>query len=259
MSKNINTVAAALIVKNEADNIAQCLQSVCNWVDEIVILDSGSSDNTVDIAKRFTDKVYVTTDWPGFGKQRQRAQSHVVSDFVLWLDADEIVTPELKESILHALDEARPNCVFYVNRLSSAFGKEIKHSGWHPDWICRLYKTSEAHYSDSLVHEHVVVPNTHKKIYLGGTLKHNTFKYLHEYTAKTNQYIKLWSDQREGKKTSSLSKAISHSMFRFIKMYFFKKGFLDGRHGLVLALLSANVVFTRYADLWLREYVKKAP
>ncbi|NUY55331.1 MULTISPECIES: glycosyltransferase family 2 protein [Salinivibrio] len=257
MSEGNTTVAVALIVKNEAHNIDLCLQSVCNWVDEIVVLDAGSSDNTTEIAKQYTDKVYVASDWRGFGKQRQRAQSYVESDFVFWLDADERVTPELKKNILGVINDHQPNCVYYINRLSNAFGKEIKHSGWHPDWICRLYKTSETHYSDSLVHEHVVVPNTHKKIYLNGVLLHNTFNYLYEYTAKTNQYIKLWSDQREGKKSSSVSKALGHALFRFIKMYFLKKGFLDGRHGFILALLSANVVFTRYADLWLRDYVKK--
>ncbi|OOF23465.1 glycosyltransferase [Salinivibrio sp. IB574] len=257
MTKTTNTLAVALIVKNEAHNLEPCLQSVDGWVDEIIILDSGSTDQTLDIAKQYTDKVYIESDWQGFGKQRQRAQAYVESDFVLWLDADEQVTPELKESILSAINSQKTNIVYYVNRLSRAFGKEIKHSGWHPDWICRLYKTSEAQYSDSLVHEHVLVPSTHQKVYLDGLLKHNTFHYLHEYTAKTNQYIKLWSDQREGKKSSSVLKAISHALFRFIKMYILKKGFLDGRHGLVLALLSANVVFTRYADLWLRDYVKR--
>lgn len=251
------TLAVALIVKNEEKHLAACLDTVHDWVDEIIILDAGSEDNTAEIAKRYTDKFYTHSQWPGFGPQRRLAQSYVTSDYVLWLDADEEVTPELQQSIQQAVIDNKENTVYKIDRLSTAFGKQIKHSGWSPDWVTRLYRTQETQYDQSLVHESVEVPKTHQIVALQGKLLHNTFSELSQYTRKTALYMTSWADQREGKKKSSLFSAISHAFFRFIKMYFIKLGFLDGRHGLLLAILSANTTFTRYADLWLRDYQKK--
>ncbi len=251
------TLAVALIIKNEAKHLQACLETVQGWVDEIVILDSGSTDETETIARQFTDKFFTNTDWQGFGKQRQLAQQHVTADYVLWLDADERITPELKADIKKAVHTNQPNVVYKINRLSTAFGKQIKHSGWSPDWVTRLYKTVDTRYNDALVHESVIIPKSHKVEALSGRLLHFTYEELHQYTRKTALYMKSWADQREGKKTSSLSGAILHGFFRFFKMYVLKLGFLDGRHGLVLAILSANTTFTRYADLWLRDYVKQ--
>lgn len=250
------TLAVALIVKNEEKHLAACLNTVKDWVDEIVILDSGSTDQTEEIARQYTDKFYVNLQWPGFGPQRQLAQGYVESDYILWLDADEQVTTELKQHIQQVIKENKPNCVYKVDRLSTAFGKKIKYSGWSPDWVTRLYKTTDTQYNEALVHESVVVPSSYQVIALKGKLLHNTFDELSQYTRKTSLYMKSWADQREGKKKSSLFSAISHAFFRFIKMYFIKLGFLDGRHGLLLAILSANTTFTRYADLWLRDYQK---
>lgn len=106
------TLAVALIVKNEEKHLQACLDTVKDWVDEIVLLDSGSTDRTEEIARQYTDKFYTNLDWPGFGKQRQLAQQYVTADYVLWLDADEQVTPELKESILHAVSANKPNVLY---------------------------------------------------------------------------------------------------------------------------------------------------
>ncbi|MEL0628041.1 glycosyltransferase family 2 protein [Psychromonas aquatilis] len=251
------TIGVLMIVKNEQVHLENCLESVKDWVDEIVIVDSGSTDNTAEIAAKYTDKFYVHSKWPGFGKQRQIAQSYMQSTWVLALDADEVVTEQLKETILNAVKENNQACCYKINRLSKAFGSYIKHSGWSPDWVLRLYPRTEMQYNDSLVHEQVDVPKGYIINKLEGNLLHFTFDNLSQYTQKTSLYISSWVDQREGRKKASFSQAISHGFFRFIKMYFIQKGFLDGRHGLLLAILSANVVFTRYADLWLRDYVKK--
>ncbi len=152
------SLAVALIVKNEAKHLAACLDSVKDWVDEIVILDSGSSDTTEAIARQYTNKFFVNNDWPGFGMQRQRAQQYVESDYILWLDADERVTPELRQSIQQAVASNHINTVYQVNRLSTAFGKFIHHSGWHPDWISRLHRRNETQYNDVKVHESIVIP-----------------------------------------------------------------------------------------------------
>ncbi len=225
------TLAVALIVKNEEKHLKACLDTVKGWVDEIVILDSGSTDRTEEIARQYTDKFYTNLDWPGFGKQRQLAQQYVTADYVLWLDADERVTDELRQDILDAINQHSDQNVYSVNRLTTAFAKEIRYSGWSPDWVVRLYKTSETRYNDALVHESVVIPDGFKVVSLNGRLKHFTYERLGEYTRKTQLYMQSWADQREGKKSASLFSAFNHGFFRFFKMYIIKRGFLDGRHG----------------------------
>lgn len=251
------TIGVLMIVKNESKHIAECLETVKDWVDEIVIVDSGSTDDTETIARQYTDKFYTHTDWQGFGKQRQIAQSYMTSDWILPLDADERITPELKSSIEKVLIDNPKQTCYTLNRLTHALGKFIRHSGWYPDTITRLYRREETQYNDSLVHESVEIPKGMTKAHLSGDLLHYTFDSLSQYTGKTQLYMKSWADQREGKKRSGLIGAILHGFFRFFKMYIIKRGFLDGRHGLLLAILSANTTFTRYADLWIRDYVKQ--
>lgn len=257
---SVPTLAVAMIVKNEAKKLDLCLQSVAQWVDEIVILDSGSSDNTEAIARQYTDKFELNVEWPGFGKQRQLAQSYVSADYVLWLDADEIVTESLKNSILSVVKSDKPDTLYKVNRLSSAFGKSIRHSGWSPDWIVRLYRTSSTKYNQAKVHEKVEEKPAGKVMTiekLDGYLLHDTYEDLHHYINKTTAYLKAWTDEREGKKRSGLGTAIIHALWSFLKMYVLKRGFLDGRHGFILAWLTMHSTFVKYIDLYLRERAKK--
>ncbi|MDP8161691.1 glycosyltransferase family 2 protein [Pasteurella skyensis] len=251
------TISVAMIVKNEQQDLAQCLDTVKDWVDEIIILDSGSTDNTAQIASDYGAKFYTNTDWQGFGKQRQIAQKYVTSDYVFWIDADERVTPELKQSIIQAVKDDRPNTVYKIGRLSEVFGREIRHSGWYPDYVVRLYKTDFAQYGDELVHEKVHYPENTTIIKLKGDLLHYTYKNINHYLVKSASYAKAWSDQREqsGKK-ASLFQAITHSLGSFIKMYLLRGGFLDGKQGFALAILSSISVFSKYADLWARNINK---
>lgn len=251
------TLCVAMIVKNEQRHLEKCLNSVHDWVDEIVILDSGSTDNTETIARRYTEKFYQSKTWPGFGKQRQKAQSYVTSDFVLWLDADEVVTAELKNSIQAVLAKPDEHTLYQVNRLSSAFGQFIRYSGWTPDWLVRLYPTKLTAYNDALVHEKVIEPSHAHKVKLNGLLHHDTYENLHHYINKTTHYIKLWADEREGSKSSSLSTALLHAFASFIKMYILRLGFLDGRRGFILAWLTMHSTFVKYTDLWLRSQKEK--
>ncbi|MDG6882350.1 SPBc2 prophage-derived glycosyltransferase SunS [Phocoenobacter uteri] len=247
------TLSVAMIVKNEQQDLAQCLDTVKDWVDEIVILDSGSTDKTEQIAREYDAKFYTNTDWQGFGKQRQLAQQYITSDYVFWIDADERVTEELKQSIIQVVKEDKSNVVYSIGRLSEVFGREIRHSGWYPDYVVRLYKTNFAHYNDSLVHEKVEYPSQTEVVKLTGDLLHFTYKDLHHYLVKSAGYAKAWAEQKQraGKK-ATLFQGITHALGCFIKMYILKAGFLDGKQGLLLALLSTHSTFVKYADLWVR-------
>lgn len=248
------TLSVAMIVKNESQDLAACLETVKDWVDEIVIVDSGSQDNTQQIAEKFQAKFYRHTDWQGFGKQRQLAQQYVTSDYVLWLDADERVTPELRQSIQQVISQPPTDTVYQIGRLSSVFGREIRHAGWYPDYVVRLYPTAFAHYGDELVHERVHYPHHAQVEKLHGDLLHFTYKSIHHYLVKSAGYAKAWADQRQrnGKK-ASLFQGITHGITCFLKMYLLKAGFLDGKQGFLLAVLSAHSTFVKYAELWERE------
>lgn len=251
---NKPTLAAVLIVKNEAANLRPCLASVRALVDEIVILDSGSSDDTTAIAAEFGAHLFVNTQWPGFGKQRQLAQSYVQSDWLLWLDADERVSPALAEAISQVMTQPANDTIYACSRLSWVFGRFIRHSGWYPDRVLRLYPKALTSYNDALVHEKVEVRANMQIVNLPGDLLHFTYRDLEHYLVKSAGYAKAWADQRtlRGKK-SSLSQGLLHALGCFAKMYIFKAGFLDGKQGLLLAILSAHSTFVKYADLWVRQ------
>lgn len=251
----MSTVGILLIVKNEGKKLFKCLESVSLWADQIVVVDSGSTDDTLEIARKFTNDVYVQDQWPGFGKQRQIAQNYLNTEWVFAIDADEVVSEKLQANICNVVAK-NDHAAFSVNRLSSAFGRQIHHSGWSPDWIVRLYPRLEASYNDDLVHEKVILSDGLPKKKLKGYLYHDTYENLHHYSQKTVGYLKAWADEREGRKSSSVSKALLHAFSCFVKMYIFKLGFLDGRYGFILAWLAAHSTFYKYIDLWLREIKK---
>lgn len=252
MSTSQPTISVALIVKNEADNLAACLETV-KWADEIVILDSGSTDDTQKIAEAAGAKFYTNTEWPGFGKQRQLAQEKVTSDWVFWIDADERVTPELQESILKAIQTKDKNTAFYITRLSWVFGRFIRHCGWYPDKVVRLYPTKLTGYCDSLVHEKVQVDDSIEIKGLEGDLLHYTYSDLQHYLVKSASYADAWAQQRlQQGKTATVTQAVTHGIGCFVRMYILKAGFLDGRQGFILSALSAHSTFVKYIDLWVK-------
>lgn len=246
------TLSVVLIVKNEAANLAPCLDSV-RWADEIVVVDAGSSDATLEIARRYTDKVYVESDWHGYGIQRQRAQHFASGDWILMLDADERVTPELHASIQRVVAADERDGVYAVARLSWCFGRFIRHGGWYPDRVVRLYPRERAQYGDERVHEKLRFAGLEERK-ISGDLLHYTYRDLHHYLVKSAGYARDWAMQRHGRgKQASLLEGAWHGFGCFLRMYLLRAGFLDGRAGLLLALLSAHSTFVKYADLWLRD------
>lgn len=251
-------LAAVLIVKNEAEHLEACLRTL-TWVDELVVLDAGSDDATCDIARRFTDKVVVNGDWQGFGRQRQRAESLVASDWILMVDADERVTAELRDSIQAAVIAGEP-ALYRVSRLSWCFGDFIRYSGWYPDHVSRLYPRGRAGYDDALVHEKLRNPEHLPVKDLSGDLLHYTYRDLRHYLEKSAHYAQAWAQQRAARgEHGSLGIGMLHGMGCFLRMYLLKAGFLDGRQGLLLALLSAHSTFAKYADLWVRTRTTPPP
>jgi len=242
------SISAVLIVKNEASKLPDCLKSLA-WADEIIILDSGSSDNTLDIAKEFSAKVFVNTDWQGFGVQRERAASFATGDWIFMIDADERVTPELQASILQAVQQVP--AIWLVNRLCWCFGRFIRHSGMHPDWVPRLYPRNQAMYDATRVHERLVNNHQLPEKKLSGHLLHYVYDSIRHQQQKAAHYAEEWALQRaeSGRKTS-LSAAVLHALACFLRMYIFRLGFLDGKQGFLLALLLSQSTFGKYAELW---------
>lgn len=239
-------LSVIVITKNEAANIAKCLESV-SWADEIIVLDSGSSDETVEICKKFTSHVF-ETDWQGFGIQKQRALEKVTGDWVLSIDADEIITSELRTEIENAIRQNQCDA-FLLPRLSSYCGKFIKHGGWYPDYILRLFRREVGYFTNDVIHERVVVEGKTGK--LTAPILHESYSDLSEVLEKTNSYSTLQAQKlfERGVK-SSLPKAIFRAWWKFIQTYFVKAAFLDGRHGLMLAISSAESVYYKYLKLF---------
>ena len=242
------SIAAVLIVKNEEKKLGDCLRSL-SWVDEIIVLDSGSTDSTLEIAETFSARIYVSDDWQGFGVQRERAAQYSSCDWIFMVDADERVTPELQRSIQQAVQQA--DAIWQVNRLCWCFGRYIKHSGMHPDWVPRLYPRNKAHYDGTRVHERLINNRQLPEKKLSGYLLHQVYDSIRHQQQKAAHYAEEWALQRlqAGKKTSLVA-AVLHALACFIRMYIFRGGFLDGKQGLLLAFLLSQSTFIKYAELW---------
>lgn len=242
------SVSAVLIVKNEAQKLPDCLKSLA-WADEIVVLDSGSGDATLAIAQQFSAKVFVNSDWQGFGVQRERAAQLATGDWIFMIDADERVTPELQASILSAVQQAP--AIWLVNRLCWCFGRFIKYSGMHPDWVPRLYPRNQAIYDATRVHERLVNNQQLPEHKLSGHLLHYVYDSIRHQQQKAAHYAEEWALQRcKAGKKASLTGASLHALACFIRMYFLRLGFLDGKQGFLLALLLSQSTFIKYAELW---------
>ncbi len=251
-------LTAALIVKDEAEIIDECLAAL-GWVDEIVVVDGGSLDDTVERARRHTDKVFVEADWQGFGIQRQRAQFHATGDWILMIDADERISDPLREEILAVVRQDDRSRAWEMPILPWCFGKFIRHGGWYPAHKVRLYPRERARYGDERVHEKLGFDAGVTIGRLKGDLLHYTYRSLEHYLVKSAQYAAEFGHQRvaRGKRTSLLN-GLWHGFGCFVRMYLLRGGFLDGRHGLLLALLSAHSTFAKYADLWIRNYLRRS-
>lgn len=245
---NAHPLSVIIITRNEERNIAECLQSV-SWANEIIVVDANSTDRTVELAKQSTPRVYVK-QWLGFAAAKNFALEQATNDWVLWLDADERVTPELTREIQDILENSTlTHKSFEVARRAYFLGKWIKHCGWYPGYVVRLFRRETARFNDSRVHEKLEIEGTAGR--LKNDLVHYTDHNLIHYFSKFNRYTSLAAqDLWETGKRFSLYDVLVRPPFLFFKMYFLRLGFLDGMHGLILSLISAAYVFVKYVKLW---------
>lgn len=250
----MSSLSVIIIVKNESLNIRGCLESVA-WADEIIVVDAGSTDDTVAICREFTAQVHVH-DWPGFGPQKNRALGYASKEWVFSIDADERVTPELHQEILKTMQSGADDG-YEVPRLSSFCGRYMQHSGWYPDYVTRLFRRGRAKFSDDLVHERVVVEGSAGR--LQHHLLHESFRDMEQLLAKMNHYSTAGAEmlRKKGRK-ASLTQAITHGLWAFVRSYFIRAGFLDGREGFMLAVSTAEGTYYRYVKRLLMQQRENA-
>ncbi|HEY9459216.1 MAG TPA: glycosyltransferase family 2 protein [Paralcaligenes sp.] len=240
------TLSVIIIVKNESRHIGECIDSVA-FADEIIVVDSGSSDDTCAIARAKGALVTQTADWPGFGRQKNRALDLATKDWVLSVDADERVTPELAQEIQRTLQNPRADA-YKISRLSNFQGRWIRHSGWWPDRVLRLFKRGAARFSNDIVHESV--QSSRPAALLSAHFLHYPYADMESLIAKMNRYSSdAASVMHDQGKTASPLGAAGHALWTFIRIYLVRRGFLDGKEGFVLAVTAAAGNFFRYGKL----------
>ncbi len=240
-------ISVIVITKNESKNIGACLDSV-RWSDDIVVVDAQSTDDTAALARTRTTKVFVRP-WEGFSAAKSFALLQTSHRWVLWVDADERVTPQLAEEIGRLPLESTNYAAFTVARRAFFLGRWIRHSGWYPGRVARLFDKTRAVFTPAAVHEGLEINGNITD--LSYDLLHYTDPNLYHYFEKFNRYTSLAAEEAviRGKRFGT-SDLLVRPAWLFVKMYFLKRGFLDGMQGLILALLSSAYVFTKYAKLW---------
>lgn len=236
-------LSVVIITQNEENNIRRCLESV-EFADEIIVLDSGSTDQTVNIAKQYTDKVYVNHDWKGYGLQKQRALSYATGDWVLNLDADESVGAPLKKAIIRIMTSNQADA-YCVPIQMNFYGKKLRYAS-SPSRHIRLFKREGAEYSNHIVHEKIILPTTARIDKLSTPIEHHCYRDLSHALAKMNRYSSYSAAIRlsESKKTT-LTHALFSSIWMFFRCFIVQRGFMDGRAGFALAAVNAHAALYR--------------
>lgn len=246
-------LSVIVITRNEVQRLRRCLESV-PFADEIVVVDSASTDGTPGLAQELGARVITTADWPGFGPQKNRALEAAQGTWVLSLDADEWLSPELAaqvQAVVRRPPAAGAPAAYALPRLSSFCGQWMRHSGWYPDRVARLFQRGGARFSDDFVHERLQVEGRVDTLG-GGHLLHESIPNLHLAVDKMNRYSSgRAQDLLRAGRRGSLGRAVGHGLWAFVRTYFLKRGFLDGRLGFVLAVNNGEASYYRYLKMWL--------
>lgn len=238
-------LSCTILSKNSDRTIQKTLESL-SFVDEIILLDTGSTDSTIEIAKKFPRVKIFHENFLGFGRLHNIATSHAAHDWILSIDSDEVVTIPLRDKILSL--KLNSNCVYSFAYQNILFGKKINHSGWYPDRHIRLYNRNMTKFTEDKVHEKIIVDGL-TEIALQEKIEHHSYLEIGDFLRKMQIYTDLFSEQKKGT-PSSFKKALFHGIFAFIKTYFLKLGFLDGMQGVIIANYQAQTAFYKYLKLW---------
>lgn len=243
-------VSVAIITRNEEERLRACLESVVAWADEIVVVDAESEDKTVGIAREFTDRV-VVRPWPGFAAQKNAAIDLTTGDWVLSLDADERVSPELAGAIERIVAADGPADGYAVARRNIVWGRWVRHGGLYPDWQVRLFRRGRGRFSVRAVHESVTVDGRVERLH--AHLEHHSYRDVADFLARADRYTTLAADDvvAEGRR-AGVGDLVLRPLARFLGMYVARGGFLDGWRGFLLAALYAYYVLIRAAKIWER-------
>jgi glycosyltransferase involved in cell wall biosynthesis len=241
----MNKISVTVITKDEEKNISDCLKSV-EWADEIIVVDSESSDRTIELAKKFTDKVIIRK-WEGYVPQKRHALSLASNEWILSLDADERITSELKDEILNLSPGDFSG--FKIRRKNFLMNKEITSCGWEKDYQLRLFKKEKTDLNERLVHEKFVAQG--KISTLKNPMIHFTFSSFEDYLSKINSYTSLKAQELFKKKKKVGGWTIfSHTVSAFFAFFIIRKGFKDGIYGLIISLLHSVSTMMNYIKLW---------
>jgi len=250
-----DSLAVVIVAKNEAARIADCVASAA-FADEVLVLDSGSSDGTATIAEAAGARV-VVTDWPGYGPQVARGFSLATSDWVLSLDADERIPAKLQAEIASAIGRGAHDG-YRIPRWSEFCGKVMHHGGWRPDRTLRLGRRAKSGFTADFLHAHMTVDGPVGD--LDESLIHHSYPDVHDVLEKLDRYSSGSArDMHSRGRSASLAKAIGHGLFAFVRTYLLKLGFLDGRHGLMLAIYNAEYAYYKYVKLMFMQSPPRRP
>lgn len=237
-------ISVIIITKNESKNIKDCLESV-KWADEIIVVDSGSTDNTVEIAKRYTD-IVIFNEWKGYAAQKLFALQQATNEWILSLDADERVTEELKNEILNTDENVADG--YKIKRDNYFFGKLIRGCGWGSDYQLRLFRKSKTNLTNRLVHEGFVVDGIVKNLHC--SMIHYSYTNFKDVFDKINHYSTLEALEKQHRKNVNIFTLLLTPVITFIQPFIFKKGFVDGIYGVLVSLLNAYTKLQVQMKIW---------
>lgn len=246
-----------MIARNNERSIGRCIESL-KWAGEIVVVDSGSTDRTPDICRELGARVHVTPDWPGHGPQKNRALDLATGEWVLSVDSDEWITPALRAEIERTVHGPTPDPGYAIPRRSSFCGRFMRHSGWWPDYVVRLFRRDAARFTDAHTHERLVVNGRLGR--LREPIMHEAVTDLDQMLGKMNGYSTALAQTKfeEGRR-ATLVGAVLHGAWAFFRTYVLRGGFLDGREGFILAVANAEGSYYRYVKLMLLVREKRDP